>query len=157
MAESRDELEMQVIHRIDANINDISQQETNFGGVKTVDDVFDFVHEWEYKILENSFRKNIQEFIHMRFDTTIKNFLNKNLIENKSNRGNNEYFTIVNKNIQNKSVNKIKIENKKNKSKVTKITENRILNSLTTLEQKLGKNNGLLKFQKNYKNIRSKY
>ena len=77
MAESRDELEMQVIHRIEANINDISQQETNFGGVKTVDDVFDFVHEWEYKILENSFRKNIQEFIHMRFDTTIKNFLKK--------------------------------------------------------------------------------
>ena len=79
------------------------------------------------------------------------------MIENKSNRGNNEYFTIVNKNIQNKSVNKIKIENKKNKSKVMKITENRILNSLTILEQKLGKNNELLKFQKNYKNVRSKY
>ena len=45
MVESTDELEMQVIQPIEANVIDISQQETNFGGVKTLYDVFNFVHE----------------------------------------------------------------------------------------------------------------
>ena len=92
---------MQVIQPIEANVVDISQQETNFGGVKTLDNVFNFVHEWEYEILEDSFRKNIQKFSDMRIDTTIKEYLKKNLRENKSKRSNNEYFIIVDINIQN--------------------------------------------------------
>ena len=80
MVERRVQLEMQVIQPIEANVIDISQLEKNFGSVKTLDDVFNFVHEWEYEILEDSFRKNIKEFSNMRFDATIKEYLKKNLI-----------------------------------------------------------------------------
>ena len=130
----------------------VDVQDTDLGGTKTLDDVFNFVHEWEYELLEDSFRKNIQKLSDMSFSPEIKKYLNKNLIEYKSKRGKTEFFIIVDKNSQNQSAYKIKIGNDKYATKkAMKITENGVVNNISTLEQKLGKNNELVQFLKNYK------
>ena len=62
----------------------------------------------------------------MIFDTIIKEYLKK-IDKKQSKRGNNEYFTVVDKNIQNTLVYKTKIGNKKNITKVMKIMKMELL------------------------------
>ena len=74
--------------------------------------------------------------------------MKKNLYKTNSKKGKLKYFIKVDNNVKNKSVYKINVENKKY-VRAVKITDNGIVNGLTYLEQKLGKNNELIKFLKN--------
>ena len=140
----RDEVELHDLGDYHAPEN-IDVDETDLGSVTTVEDIAEMVLEANIDDLEESFQQKVSN---IKFDTTIKNYLQKNLYETNSKKGKLEYFIKVDKDVKNKSVYKINVGNKKY-VRAVKINDNGIVNGLTYVEQKLGKNYELIKFLKN--------
>ena len=96
--EYREEFELHDLGGYQAPKN-IDVEETDLG-VTNVHDHLYFVQDWDFKLFEENFRKNIEKFSDMRLRNNIKKSLKKNLIEYKSpSEIIQKFYIIVDKNI----------------------------------------------------------